>query len=272
MVNIVRVQSWDQRLSVPGDGLGGAAVAALELVSKFPNVIGATGESSDLSTKITAGVLGQFQIPFAGGVQNLPVLSNKNNYPYFFRTTYSGMYGSDIAKLLNVWNVTRVAILFDSADVASVQASEDVQRFMNANHIIVLSYSSYNGYSSDIDFSQILGELKRVEARYIILCAQGWSNSYSLVVQAKNMNLISPNHVWFVTNPPYPQDYSGVGDEPRLDILHGMVYPNYNFALPTDPNSIEIARWANGGSYDATGTLLYGIDKVRHLDTYLKYS
>ncbi|ORY44513.1 periplasmic binding protein-like I [Rhizoclosmatium globosum] len=196
MVNIVRVQSWDQRLSVPGDGLGGAAVAALELVSKFPN--------------ITAGVLGQFQIPFSGGVQNLPVLSNKNNYPYFFRTTYS--------------------------------ASEDVQRFMNANHIIVLSYSSYNGYSTDIDFSQILGELKRVEARYIILCAQGWSNSYSLVVQAKNMNLISPNHVWFVTNPPYPQDYSGVGDEPRLDILHGMVYPNYNFALPTDPNSIEIAR------------------------------
>ncbi|KAJ3008277.1 UNVERIFIED_CONTAM: hypothetical protein HDU68_003171, partial [Siphonaria sp. JEL0065] len=92
--------------------------------------------------------------------------------------------------------------------------------------------------------------------------------------------LISPNHVWFVTNPPYPEDYSGVGEDPRLDSLVGMIYTAPNFQPSSDPNYVRISddyaalyaedpfkyqidylSWTNSGSYDCAGMILYALDK-----------
>ncbi|KAI9333425.1 periplasmic binding protein-like I [Obelidium mucronatum] len=279
MVNILRVQSWDQKLA-SSDNPGGAAIAALRLASHSPPVIAAFGDSSGTSTKMSAGVLSQNQIPMCGPIQNLPKLSETANYPYFFRTTYSNKWGSDIAILLNRWKVKRVAIIYDGDDYESAGACLDVKGSLFSNNIIVLSYMQYHGNLHHVDFEDIVAELHRLDARYMVLCAQGWTRSYDLINRANATGLISSKHVWIVTNPPYPEDYSGVGIDERLNSLVGMVYISPNFQINSAPNfrsieerwktlyeqdplkyQIDYISWPNGGSYDCMGTILYSLDK-----------
>ncbi|KAJ3033148.1 hypothetical protein HDU99_010845 [Rhizoclosmatium hyalinum] len=59
-------------------------------------------------------------MPICGGSPNLPDLSNKANYPFYFRVAYSNKWGSDIASLLQEWNVKRVALVYDADDSESV--------------------------------------------------------------------------------------------------------------------------------------------------------
>ncbi|KAI9327031.1 periplasmic binding protein-like I [Obelidium mucronatum] len=279
MVNILRVQGWNQQ-SLPGAGIGGAAPVALELATNH-NIIGAVGDVADQSTMITAGILSQFKIPMCGGTQNLPALSDKDNYPYFFRVTFSNKWGDDIAILLNHWNVGRVAMVYDADEIQSTGACMDIKRSLFAANILILSSRHYHGLRSDNDFHDILNEFRLVDARYIILCAQAWSSSYYLVEEAEKVGLLNPEHLWIVTQPPYPPDYSGSGADDRLEKIVGMVWPAPKNQPPTDPNFISIqAKWAdlfekdplryqidyltwtNAGTYDCAGTLLHGLDKL----------
>ncbi|KAI9327039.1 periplasmic binding protein-like I [Obelidium mucronatum] len=279
MVHVLRVQSWDQGID-PGDTMGGAAAVALELANEY-EISGVVGETSDLSTMLTAGILSQFKIPFCGGVQNLPALSDKDDYPYYFRVTFSNKWGQDIALLLNLWNVKRVALVYDVDDIESKGACMDIKNNLFSNDIVILANRYYHGLRSDNDYDAILNEFRLVDARYIILCAQAWSNAYYFVEAAKKVNFTSPDHLWFVTQPPYPPDYDGGGTDPRLDFMEGMIYIAPKSVSPSDPArsliESEWARlyeidplkyqtdhlnWASAGPFDCVGTLLYGFDKI----------
>ncbi|ORY38215.1 hypothetical protein BCR33DRAFT_434631 [Rhizoclosmatium globosum] len=95
------------------------------------------------------------------------------------------------------------------------------------------------------------------------------------------MGMITPTHVWFATQPPYPPDYSGAGVDSRLDIIVGMIYPAPYAEPQSDPNLISLNAqwkalytqdpmkyqvdhftWTNAGSYDCVGTLLSGFDQL----------
>ncbi|KAJ3019934.1 UNVERIFIED_CONTAM: hypothetical protein HDU68_010424 [Siphonaria sp. JEL0065] len=279
MVNILRLQGWNNQ-ATPHNGIGGIAPGVLEVASNYQNVIGAIGDTSSLSSMVSTGIFSQYKIPMCGGSQNLPALSNKENFPYYFRTTFANKWGNDIVQVLNLWKVTRVAMVYDMDDPESSQACLDIKQALFRDGIIVLTYVKYHG-DHDPDFSNVLTEFKLVDARYIILCAQGWSSSFDLVEAANTAGFISPKHVWFTTQPPYPSDYSGSGDEPRLDKLIGMIYPAPK-ALPKDePNLVSLTAkwnasytqdplkyqinsfsWTNAGNFDCVGTMLYGFDKL----------
>ncbi|KAJ3058426.1 hypothetical protein HDU99_006808, partial [Rhizoclosmatium hyalinum] len=229
---------------------------------------------------ITAGVMSQFKIPFCGGVQNLPALSDRNNYPYYFRPTFSNRYGQDFVTLLKLWNVKRVALVFDTDDIESKGACLDIRNALFSSGVIILSFRHYHGLKTE-DYSDIINEFKRVDARYMFICAQAWSNSYYFAKQAMAMGMITPTHVWFATQPPYPPDYSGAGVDSRLDIIVGMIYPAPYAEPQSDPNLISLNAqwkalytqdpmkyqvdhftWTNAGSYDCVGTLLSGFDQL----------
>ncbi|KAJ3017082.1 UNVERIFIED_CONTAM: 3-hydroxy-3-methylglutaryl-coenzyme A (HMG-CoA) reductase isozyme [Siphonaria sp. JEL0065] len=280
MVNILRVQGWDQQVH-PGDGIGGAAPVALEIATIHQDVIGVVGDIADQSTMITAGILSQFKIPLCGGTVNLPALSDKQNYPYFFRVTFSNKWGQDIAVLLKRWKVTRVAMIYDADDIEGTGACLDIKNSLFSSNIVILANRHYHGLRSDTDYDDIVSEFLLVDARYIILCAQAWGNSYYLAEAAEKAGLINPEHLWIVTQPPYPPDYSGSGDDPRLEKIVGMIWPTPNNEVASDPNFVSIQNnwvqlyekdplkyqvdhftWTNEGTYDCTGALLYGFDKL----------
>ncbi|KAJ3035422.1 hypothetical protein HDU99_010595, partial [Rhizoclosmatium hyalinum] len=161
-VNILRVQGWDQKLA-PGNGIGGAAPVALEL-SELKSVIGAVGDVADQSSMITAGILSQYKIPLCGGTPNLPALSNKANYPYYFRVTFSNKWGNDIATLLRKWNVKRLAMVYDADDSESVGACLDIKQSLFSNNILILARRSYHGLSYNNDYEDIIKEFLLVDA------------------------------------------------------------------------------------------------------------
>ncbi|ORY44441.1 periplasmic binding protein-like I [Rhizoclosmatium globosum] len=216
-VNILRVQGWDQKIS-PGNGIGGAAPVAIEL-SERRDVIGVVGDVTDQSSMITAGILSQYHMPICGGSPNLPDLSNKANYPFYFRVAYSNKWGSDIASLLQEWNVKRVALVYDADDSESVGACFDITQSLFRSDVIVLSKRSYHGLSNRYDYDSIIEEFLLVDTRYIILCAQAWSNSYHFIQKAAEMGLITPQHQWIVTQPPYPPDYTGTALDPNFKAI-----------------------------------------------------
>ncbi|KAJ3293636.1 Metabotropic GABA-B receptor subtype 2, isoform C [Rhizoclosmatium sp. JEL0117] len=303
MVNIVRVQGWDNAHTT-GDGVGGSVISALQIVQQT-DAVAVVGDTADYSTQLLGGVLSQNQIPFCGGVQNLPSLSDKGNYPYFFRVTFANKWGQDLVTLFNIWNVKRVALVYDTDDIESAGACLDIKHMFFANHIIILSYRSYHGNVANPEYLSILQEFKRVDARYIVLCAQAWSASYNLVDTASQQGLLSPDHVWISMQPAYPPDYSGSGPDPRLDKIVGMVYPLPDSVPKTDPNLISLTNtwnrlysanplkyqiqrftWSNAGPFDCAGTMLYGLHKLlqsnpnftptmlakRQLQNYLNYT
>ncbi|KAJ3017302.1 UNVERIFIED_CONTAM: hypothetical protein HDU68_011758 [Siphonaria sp. JEL0065] len=221
------------------------------------------------------------QIPICGPDQNLPALSDRNNYPYYWRVTFSNRYGEDIATLLKLWKVGRVAMVFDADDIESTGACLDIKNTLFSHGVIILANRHYHGLKSDQDYADILNEFQRVDARYMILCAQAWSNSYYLVETASKMGLIDPKYAWFATQPPYPPDYSGIGDDSRLDKIVGMIYPAPYAQPRSEPNFVSLSNiwlsrynadpmkyqtdhytWTNEGTYDCTGTLLFGFDKL----------
>ncbi|KAJ3260537.1 hypothetical protein HDU77_001293 [Chytriomyces hyalinus] len=288
LVNIVRVEGWDWK-NEPGGGVGIAAASAIAIGEDLSGVVGVVGDTLGSSTLLSAAILSQYRIPMCGPVQNLPSLSNKENLPYFWRITFSNTWGRDVAALLARWKVGRVAMVVDTDDVEAAGACVDIKLALSHNFII-LSERRYRGGRKDNNYSDIVNEFLRVDARYIILCASAWSASYELVRVANASGLISPKHVWIATNPPFPADYSGVGSDPRLEMIQGMILPFPFTASPQDSNvkavsshwanlyqkdplkyQIDFLSWTNAGMYDCTGTMLYGFHQLletsAHLDS-----
>ncbi|KAI9327034.1 periplasmic binding protein-like I [Obelidium mucronatum] len=276
-VNILRVNNWDH--SIGSDmGLGGMAVVAMETVFDSHNVLGVYAKTVDSISLVAAGIFSQLQMPMCGGDQNLPTLSDKQNYPYFYRVTFSAKWGSPFNLLLKQWNVKRVAMVYDGTDKESIGGCLDIRNALFSSNVIVLDYRYYMHES---DFDAILEEFKAVDARYIILCAQSWSNSYNLLERANQTGLVSPNHVWLATNPPIPEDYDGSPEDPRLEILSGIVIPLPDFSPTTEPNYIALEQfwktqyekneykyqvpgwnWANTGGFDCVSTMLHGFHQI----------
>ncbi|KAJ3060200.1 hypothetical protein HDU99_006020, partial [Rhizoclosmatium hyalinum] len=59
MVNIVRVQGWDNAHTT-GDGVGGSVISALQIVQQT-DAVAVVGDTADYSTQLLGGVLSQNQ-------------------------------------------------------------------------------------------------------------------------------------------------------------------------------------------------------------------
>ncbi|ORY44030.1 periplasmic binding protein-like I [Rhizoclosmatium globosum] len=114
------------------------SVMATEIGEKHTDVIGVTGVESSITAKGTAEVFGNYQIPYCGAMSASPVLSDKEKYPYFFRVVASSGLGNHVSTLLKAWNVTRMAIVVQTDDLASSAFGTDVRKAMERQKIDVI--------------------------------------------------------------------------------------------------------------------------------------
>ncbi|KAI8853649.1 hypothetical protein BC829DRAFT_274326 [Chytridium lagenaria] len=121
-VRIQRVNEWDPRYSndfVTFDSGGYSLVAAINVTKQF-NVTGAIGGLWDKTTIFNAEIFSHYKIPFCGASQTSLTLSDKFNYPYFFRMQPGTGIGTHVLLLLQRWNVTRVAMVL-APKIATLQ-------------------------------------------------------------------------------------------------------------------------------------------------------
>ncbi|KAJ3229723.1 Taste receptor type 1 member 3 [Chytriomyces hyalinus] len=97
-----------------GGRTGGYAstVMATDIIENHPDVVGAVAMQSSSTARYSAEVLSSAQIPMCSGSVGSPRLSNKPNYPYFYRTIDGAGIGEHFYQFLKLWNVKRVAFIY----------------------------------------------------------------------------------------------------------------------------------------------------------------
>ncbi|KAI8842425.1 periplasmic binding protein-like I [Chytriomyces cf. hyalinus JEL632] len=172
------------------------AIMANEIVEEHPDVVGVIGNQYSTTTIGPAEVLSLAQIPYCSGSAGTPRLSNRANYPYFWRTMTSLGAGEQMAALLKTWNVGRVAIIYQRDDNFGSESAKDILGSMRQNQIGVLENIGVKKSGLDnatIDYMSTL--LHRVDARYFILSGQEDFQSTVYETLAEH-GLVAPKYVW----------------------------------------------------------------------------
>ncbi|KAI9337478.1 periplasmic binding protein-like I [Obelidium mucronatum] len=98
-----------------GDCGGSAMTTAKEIHENHPDVIAVFGDFFGRTVKSSAGVYSQFQLPFCCGSAAVNALLDKTRYPFYIQTITISGWGKALFRLLDFWNVKRVAIISDQA-------------------------------------------------------------------------------------------------------------------------------------------------------------
>ncbi|KAJ3140878.1 hypothetical protein HK100_008578 [Physocladia obscura] len=257
---------------------GYAATAALKAVEKIDNLVAVYGGLWSDTTESAASVLSQYKIPMCGDLQGSPALSNKNNYPYFFR-----IYSNAATKvpqvmqlLLTHWKVTRVALLVSKKE-PYFSAAREMIRILNLNGVSVLAVSSYDQGVDGISESFL-----KVDARYILSFVEGQA-FYQVYFNLPY--LVGPKFVWIGMDTPYNAGTNLSTAEidavrgfiliaPKTESSNSAPYSHLNaswhayisqlhLASSRAPTYLEIEMPV--GAYDCIYTIAYGLDKVYNL-------
>ncbi|KAI8616840.1 periplasmic binding protein-like I [Chytriomyces sp. MP71] len=164
---------------------GGQAIAtAYEIATEHPDVVAVFGEFFSATTKFSAQVYGQYQLPFCGATQTSRTLLDKNNYPYYVQTI--SLTGNAETKSLAFrnWGVRRVAIVSDESLLLSSESVcvEAIKSFTKFGIEIAATIPTV----TDADVDYITESLARSDAR-------------------KNQ-FVGDRYVWFTENQIYPPD------------------------------------------------------------------
>ncbi|KAJ3075960.1 hypothetical protein HDU98_006271 [Podochytrium sp. JEL0797] len=195
------------------------AEMAIEIGQDHDDVIAVVGSEYSGNTANAAEVLGQFKIPYCSSSASTPTLSNKNNYPYFFRLIQSTGLGEYLALLYKSWGVGRIAIISQSDDLMSRSLTDDVHQGLAAHGIeVVTVINLYTALSKQmVKFART--ELKIADARYIYISGQSDFVSkiyFSLALTG----MAGPQFVYMGNIPPTKISTSLAQLSPRLSTVN----------------------------------------------------
>jgi hypothetical protein len=196
--------------------------------------------------------------------------------------------GDHFAKLLKWMGVKRVAII-SGPGLTSGQSlkyiAEDFHSAFAKSSIGVIASIQTSFTVSKNDTTQldnVFQELKRVDARYIVILADPVTTADIYFNGAKNHGYISSKHVWLSLNYPADKDnrnFSLAYYPEAYNDLNGFIYPDID-RIPKNTESFN-QEWSKLGklqperfiaqgsvnprsynAYDCTMILLYGLDQV----------
>ncbi|KAJ3100375.1 hypothetical protein HDU97_002250 [Phlyctochytrium planicorne] len=285
-VKIQRVNEWDPKYPNDYDSFdsGGYSLVAAINVTKQYNVTGAIGGLWDKTTIFNGEIFSHYKIPFCGASQTSLTLSDKYNYPYFFRMQPGTGIGNHLLLLLQRWNVTKVAMILGPDDRNTADAN-DIESTFNTNTNSNFSVTLLTKMEISVealavnDFAYPFQVISGLKARYIIVVANS-TVTMQIYKSAMNYNpsLVGPNFVWIGTSPPYdspsqvnPKDIQGFtlikSDRPGTEVPavrnFQAKWAQLNAANSTKyamPNG-DIPRYAAEG-YDCVKTMLIGMTQV----------
>ncbi|XP_078524864.1 vomeronasal type-2 receptor 26-like [Lissotriton helveticus] len=174
-------------------------------------LMGIIGDAGSSSSIVMARLLGLYRFPQISYVSTSPLLSNRNQFPSFFRTiTNDDLQAQGLAQLLVHFGWTWVGILIEDNDYgqqgyhllkqelakagACIAFSETIilsRADRNAFHIIqVIKNSTANAivlFSSDAGLVPLIDQmiLQNVSGK-VFIASEGWSTSATLAIEKYN--------------------------------------------------------------------------------------
>ncbi|KAJ3120652.1 hypothetical protein HK101_006905, partial [Irineochytrium annulatum] len=171
-VNVVRVNTWDPAANPvwTASTSGGYALSQIADAMASMPVAGIIGDFFSRSTILTAEAATYYKKPFCGASQGTTVLSDKNNYPYFYRMQVAKGAGAHVLTLMKQWGISRIAML-QSADTLSASYATDIGGALSAAGISVTYIEISAAMEDSHDFSHTVSLIKSYDLRYIFLSA-----------------------------------------------------------------------------------------------------
>ncbi|KAI9331198.1 periplasmic binding protein-like I [Obelidium mucronatum] len=283
----IRIKRFNNYCSpVKRGSCGGLAMkVAQDISNDHPDVVAVFGDFFGSTTIFSAEVFSKARLPFCGGTQLNKALLNKNNYPYFMQTMASAGRGDAIVKLLQMWKVQRVGILFTKEVRGSRSECASVYNALVASNIDILSIME----SVSVTDAEYIGEqFNIVGVRYIIACDAGESLFTMYMALTKTAKkLVGPGYVWISLGTLTQTAIKGNLDkkygadffkhaEGFVSIGGGMMssakmYSRQEQLLkaiqdiqsPWGFGMEHLTGWFNGvAAFDCVGLLGYGLDKL----------
>ncbi|KAI9330958.1 periplasmic binding protein-like I [Obelidium mucronatum] len=280
---------------------GGFATSemAIGVGEKFADVVGVAGAEYSAVAKGTAEVFSKYQVPFCSLNSASPTLSDKNNFPYFFRMISSSGMGDYIALLYKDWNVKRMALVYQGDDLMSTGFALDIKKGMKRNGIEVITTIKLKGKLTQdmVEYAALM--LKRTQSRYIYIAGQVDFVSKTYFSLAL-LDMVGKDYVYMGVNIPIRistdtsklspklklltknvtrmaelgrgfiafQSFSNFPVTPWLDIFY-----NHFIALTKFDNQTQLEQgldsannvinyWPVGGGFDCAMMLMMGFDKL----------
>ncbi|KAJ3226542.1 hypothetical protein HDU81_007251 [Chytriomyces hyalinus] len=264
-----------------------SSITAIDVVKS--GVLGVIGNEFSSAAVGEAEILSNYKIPYCSASSSSPRFSNKNNYPYFWRTLASAGSGKHFVRLLETWNVTRVSILYQKDDDNAYQLYLDLLSALRAtsdsakNSIHILANVAMVAAADAISIGYAAKEIESSDSRYIIISGQNQFISQVYYGMGK-LGMLNPTRVWIANNMPLPLfDNAGFKDD-YYSMLKGVIFLQYMSAATIGPkydrllasvkelggNDFAAALTSNWFfqiatahiNYDCTMLMLLGLDRV----------
>ncbi|KAI8840766.1 periplasmic binding protein-like I [Chytriomyces cf. hyalinus JEL632] len=188
-----------------GGKTGGYAstVMATDIIDNHPDVVGVIAMQSSSVARYSAEVLSFAQIPMCSGSVGSPRLSNKPNYPYFYRTIDGAGIGEHFYQFLKLWNVGRVAFIYQKDTDLGYFVFLDMNAAMLRRKMNILGSYGTADPNDKFFMNYVADALKRVSARYIIVIGNAVFSA-SVMNAVGKRNLTGPDFVYLGINRPKP--------------------------------------------------------------------
>ncbi|KAJ3234921.1 Taste receptor type 1 member 3 [Chytriomyces hyalinus] len=203
-----------------GGKTGGYAstVMATDIIDNHPDVVGVIAMQSSSTARYSAEVLSFAQIPMCSGSVGSPRLSNKPNYPYFYRTIDGAGIGEHFYQFLKLWNVRRVAFIYQKNTDLGYFVFLDMHAAMLRHKMNILGSYGTADPNDKFFMNYVADSLKRVSARYIIVIGNAVFSA-SVMNAVGKRNLTGPDFVYLGINRPKPGK--------NATLLYGPQYYSY---------------------------------------------
>ncbi|TPX74517.1 hypothetical protein CcCBS67573_g04222 [Chytriomyces confervae] len=205
---------------------GGYATAVMttDIIERHSDVIGVLGFETSTTAKSVAQVLSLAQIPYCSGVSASPRLSNRNNFPYFWRTLSFNGFGDSLFRLFQAWNVQRIAILSQKGDDLSYSTLINLEKSLGGHGITVLGSFQVANPSDATYLSYISMSLMKTSARYIMILGQSEFTAH-MMFELGNIGLVDSSRVYMGINYPDPRgNATEVFGNVFFDYIRGFIF------------------------------------------------
>ncbi|XP_055645042.1 uncharacterized protein LOC129780610 isoform X2 [Toxorhynchites rutilus septentrionalis] len=161
-------------------------------------MIGVLGPACSDTVEPIAGVSKHFRMAVISYSAEGAFLSDRETYPYFFRTIGENrQYGHVYARLLNQFNWNRVAALTEDGQKSTEYISH-MESLLKENHIELISNKKFPRDRSETEMNQYLLDLKVKNARIIIADVDD-KVARVIMCEAYKLEMTAENgYVWFL--------------------------------------------------------------------------
>ncbi|KAI9350710.1 periplasmic binding protein-like I [Obelidium mucronatum] len=194
-----------------------SSIMALDIVENHLDVIGVIGTEYSTTAKGPAEILSNNQIPYCTSATAAMRYSDKNKYPYFWRTLSIHNFGNQFYLLLKEWNVRQIGIVYANTELGRGGTHALLQSMRENNIAVVVKVQLSSDYSmTDIEYAS--RQIRGMKAQYVVILGDAFFTGMSLQ-SFSEAGMMSSERVWIVST--WPKYFNSLPED--CGFLEGVV-------------------------------------------------